>query len=134
MLIARLFALFTVLVLSLELVSSRWFLRHIDDRFHGTYFVVAHFHVLILQALIGAAFAFIYFAAARWFPNSLNSFLASTHFVLTAVAFVLVGLAMNTLDGLALRLGVLSFLIACTAFVTNVGWTAIKLWRLNRNA
>jgi hypothetical protein len=121
-------------VLSLELLSLRRVLCHIDVQFHGTYFVVAHFHVLILEALVGAAFAFIYFAAARWFPNSLNNFLASTHFVLTTVAFVLIGLATNAFGGLALRLGVLSFLIACVAFVTNVGWTAIKLWRLNRHA
>ena len=132
--IAKLFALLTALVLSLELLRVPLVVRHMDIQFHGTYFVVAHFHALILEVLVGATFAFTYFAAARWFPNSLNSFLASTHFALTAVAFVLINLATTGFRGLALRLGALSFLLACAAFVTNVGWTAIKLCRLNRDA
>jgi hypothetical protein len=64
-------------------------------------------------------------------PNRLNNFLAGTHFILTAVGFVLIRLSSNAFDGLAIRLGVLSFLTACVAFVVNIGWAAIKPRKLN---
>jgi heme/copper-type cytochrome/quinol oxidase subunit 1 len=158
MLLAKLFALLTVLLLGSALLGGRTPHQSIDVVIHSTYFVVANIHVLFVQALVSACFAFIYFATARRVSQSLNNSLGLAHFGLVAIGFVLTALAMSAIgsatvsSGLpskiyiatakmsgesapslwpffAFCLGTVSFFLGCGVFAVNLASTAVKVLR-----
>jgi heme/copper-type cytochrome/quinol oxidase subunit 1 len=158
MLLAKLFALLTVLLLGSALLGGRTPHQSIDVVIHSTYFVVANIHVLFVQALVSACFAFIYFVAARRVSQPVNNSLGLAHFGLVAIGFVLTALAMSAIgsatvsSGLpskiyiatakmsgesapslwpffAFCLGTVSFFLGCAVFAVNLASTAVKVLR-----
>jgi hypothetical protein len=108
-----------------------------------THLAVPHHLIQLFELLLCVAFTLFYFVAARWMPRPLNNTLALVHFVLIALAVVLLALIMSVLayaqqsgqsafriwHFLVLYAGILSFLLGCLVFVVNVGWTAIRMLR-----
>jgi len=69
---------FTGLVLSLV---------PIDIQLHDTYYVVAHFHYVMVAGALFAAFAGIYFWLPKWTGKMYNEKLGQIHFWLTMIFF-----------------------------------------------
>lgn len=67
---------------------------------HGTYFVVAHFHYVLLSVVIFGSFTGIYFWFPKMFGRMMNVPLSNLHFVLTLVFFNLTFFPMHAV-GLA---------------------------------
>jgi heme/copper-type cytochrome/quinol oxidase subunit 1 len=158
MLLARLFALLAILLLGVGLLQGRTPHQSFDIVVHSTYFVIAHVHVLYVQALVSACFAVIYFAADRWMLHPLNNSLGLGHFGLVIVGFVLTAFAMSAIgsatvsSGLPSKiyiatarmsgesapslwpfftfcLGTVSFLFGCAVFAVNLASTTVKVSR-----
>jgi cytochrome c oxidase subunit 1 len=55
---------------------------------HGTYFVVAHFHLLLLSSLALWIYAGLYYAGARLFALRFNITLVILHLLATTVALI----------------------------------------------
>ena len=60
----------------------------IDIYAHGTYFVVTHFHLLLLSSLALWIYAGLYYLGARLFTLSFNTTLTILHLLVTTVALV----------------------------------------------
>jgi heme/copper-type cytochrome/quinol oxidase subunit 1 len=60
----------------------------IDLYAHGTYFVVAHFHLLLLSSLALWIFASLYYLGGRLFALQFNITLTILHLLVTAVALI----------------------------------------------
>jgi len=69
---------FTGLVLSLVPV---------DIQLHDTYYVVAHFHYVMVAGALFAAFAGVYFWLPKWIGRMYDETLAKWHFWLTMISF-----------------------------------------------
>jgi cytochrome c oxidase subunit 1 len=66
----------------------------LDIYFHGTYFVVAHFHYALFPSVFFGGFAAIYFWYPKMFGRMLSERLGQLHFGLTVLAFNAVFLPM----------------------------------------
>src|ERR1700757_4952695 len=60
----------------------------IDIYAHGTYFVVAHFHLLLLSSLGLWIYAGLYYLGARLFTLKFNVTLTTLHSLITTVALI----------------------------------------------
>jgi cytochrome c oxidase subunit 1 len=58
-----------------------------DTYFHGTYFVVAHFHYTLFPVVFFSGFAGLYFWFPKMFGRMMNETLAQIHFWISFVAF-----------------------------------------------
>jgi cytochrome c oxidase subunit 1 len=58
-----------------------------DIYFHGTYFVVAHFHYTLFPTVIFGGFAAIYYWYPKMFGRMMNDALGKVHFWLTMIFF-----------------------------------------------
>jgi cytochrome c oxidase subunit 1 len=59
----------------------------IDIQLHDTYYVVAHFHYIMVAGALFAAFAGLYFWLPKWTGRMFNDTLGKWHFWLTLVSF-----------------------------------------------
>jgi cytochrome c oxidase subunit 1 len=60
----------------------------IDISVHGTYFVVGHFHFLLLSSFFCWTYAGLYYLGARLFGLAFNSILIVAHLFLTLLALL----------------------------------------------
>ncbi len=67
---------------------------------HGTYFVVAHFHTVLLSVVIFGGFTGLYFWFPKMFGRMMNESLGKLHFLLTLIFFNLTFFPMHAV-GLA---------------------------------
>jgi heme/copper-type cytochrome/quinol oxidase subunit 1 len=158
MLLAKRFALLAIVLLGVALLEGGTPHQRIDVVIHSTYFVIAHIHVLYVQALVSGCFELIYFAADRWVVHPLKNSLGLAHFGLVAVGFILTALAMHAVGyaavspGLptkiyvaiarvngeaapnlwpffAFGLGAVSLLLGCAVFAVNLASTTVGVLR-----
>jgi len=59
----------------------------IDIQMHDTYYVVAHFHYVMVAGALFAAFAGVYFWIPKWTGRMYNETLGQIHFWLTLIFF-----------------------------------------------
>jgi cytochrome c oxidase subunit I len=59
----------------------------IDIQMHDTYYVVAHFHYVMVAGALFAAFAGVYFWLPKWTGHMYNETLGKIHFWLTLIFF-----------------------------------------------
>ena len=59
----------------------------IDIQMHDTYYVVAHFHYVMVAGALFAAFAGVYFWLPKWTGRMYNETLGKWHFWLTLIFF-----------------------------------------------
>src|SRR3954463_15722725 len=59
----------------------------LDIQYHGTYFVVAHFHYVMVAGALFSAFAGIYFWLPKWTGKMYDERLGQIHFWLTMIFF-----------------------------------------------
>ena len=71
-----------------------------DHQYHDTYFVVAHFHYVLVSGAIYSLFAGIYYWMPKWTGRMYSSFLSKAHFWLTTIGLNLTFFPMHFL-GLA---------------------------------
>lgn len=73
---------------------------------HGTYFVVAHFHYVLLSVVIFGSFTGIYFWFPKMFGRMMNAPLSYLHFLLTLIFFNLTFFPMHAvgLSGMPRRI------------------------------
>jgi cytochrome c oxidase subunit 1 len=57
-----------------------------DFQYHDTYFVVAHFHYVLVPGAIFGIMAGVYYWLPKWTGNMYNEFWAKTHFWLTVIS------------------------------------------------
>jgi cytochrome c oxidase subunit 1 len=62
----------------------------VDRSFHDTYYVVAHFHYVMVAGALFAAFAGIYFWLPKWTGRMYDETLGKIHFWLTLIFFNLI--------------------------------------------
>jgi cytochrome c oxidase subunit I len=60
-------------------------LAPVDFQYHDTYFVVAHFHYVLVPGSIFAIIAAVYYWLPKWCGNMYNEGLGKTHFWLSAI-------------------------------------------------
>jgi len=60
----------------------------IDIYYHSTYFVVGHFHLLLLSSLALWIYAGLYYLGARLFALQFNTTLTILHLLVTTVALI----------------------------------------------
>ncbi|MDD5559659.1 cbb3-type cytochrome c oxidase subunit I [Candidatus Methylomirabilis sp.] len=72
----------------------------VNIQVHGTYFVVAHFHTVLLSVVIFGGFTGLYFWFPKMFGRMMNNLLGKLHFVLTLIFFNLTFFPMHAV-GLA---------------------------------
>jgi cytochrome c oxidase subunit 1 len=93
----KLFSIGFVLLLMLSALNG--FFRGniaIDIQMHDTYFVISHFHILVLFSLIFGFYAIVYFVTPKMIRKELNETLGRIHFWLTAIViFFLIYLIYN---------------------------------------
>lgn len=58
-----------------------------DQQYHDTYFVVAHFHYVLVAGALFAIFGAIYYWIPKWTGHMYNEFLGKVHFWFTLLAF-----------------------------------------------
>lgn len=87
------------------LIYTFWGNSAIDIQMHDTYYVIAHFHILVLISLVFGVYSIIYFVIRRLAKRELNKILSETHFWLSTIcAFLLAYLMFNTsMDGVPRR-------------------------------
>jgi cytochrome c oxidase subunit I len=111
-----------------------------DIYVHDTYFVVAPRHAILGFALLCGLFAGFYYLGDRILGHRLNNGLALAHFILWAVALIVLTLAPQSL-GRALRAGqdpnqswlffvglvtpVVSLIVGAGLFLVNVAWAIV---------
>jgi cytochrome c oxidase subunit 1 len=59
----------------------------LDIQLHDTYYVVAHFHYVLVAGSLFALFAGVYYWLPKWTGNMYNEFLGKTHFWLSMIFF-----------------------------------------------
>jgi cytochrome c oxidase subunit I len=59
----------------------------VDITLHNTYYVVAHFHYVLVSGALFAIFAGIYFWLPKWTGHMYNEGLAKLHFWLSMIGF-----------------------------------------------
>lgn len=72
----------------------------VDFQYHDTYFVVAHFHYVLVPGALFGIFAAVYYWLPKWTGYMYNEMLGKTHFWLSAIAMNLTFFPMHFL-GLA---------------------------------
>jgi cytochrome c oxidase subunit 1 len=60
-------------------------LTPVDFQYNNTYFVVAHFHYVLVPGAIFAVMAAVYYWLPKWTGHMYNMTLAKTHFWLSAI-------------------------------------------------
>ena len=60
-------------------------LAPVDFQYHDTYFVVAHFHYVLVPGSIFAIIASVYYWLPKWTGHMYNEFLGKTHFWLSTI-------------------------------------------------
>ena len=58
-----------------------------DIQYHDTYFVVAHFHYVLVSGALFSLFAAVYFWFPKWTGKMYNETLAKTHFWMSFISF-----------------------------------------------
>jgi len=82
----RLFGIGSLFLLILSILTGAfWGNSAIDIQLHDTYFVIAHFHILILFSLIFGFYAIVYFVTPKIIRRQLNETLGQLHFWLTTI-------------------------------------------------
>ena len=57
----------------------------VDFQYHDTYFIVAHFHYVLVSGSVFSIFAAVYYWLPKWCGNMYNESLGKTHFWLSAI-------------------------------------------------
>lgn len=114
----------------------------LDFQLHNTYFVVAHFHYVIM-GLVSGAFAGIYYWYPKMTGRKMNETLGKISFALMLIGFNLTFFPQHTLGlrGMPRRIEVynagmgwnfLNMLSSIGAYITGIG-VAVTVWNLYRS-
>jgi cytochrome c oxidase subunit 1 len=57
----------------------------LDTQYHDTYFVVAHFHYVLVQGALFSIYAAVYYWLPKWTGHMYDEFLSKAHFWLTFI-------------------------------------------------
>jgi cytochrome c oxidase subunit 1 len=102
----------------------------LDLPFHDTYFVLAHFHLVMGVAAIFGMFAGIYFWFPKMFGRMMNETLGKIHFLITFVGVYLIFVPMHTMGMIGMprryaQFTEYAFLQKTHPLVALVTWAAI---------